>query len=90
MIDFMDMGFERPAVEQFTLPSKKQKAKAKKARTHAERVRALPSDREADAEARKEADFAKFLSNVGAGACALAILHIPSQLTWNADGDEEL
>ena len=64
LLGFMDMGVERPT-DTPSLPTKKQKMRAKKARTQAERVRALPSDREADEAARKEEDFARFLNNVG-------------------------
>ncbi|ORX33638.1 P-loop containing nucleoside triphosphate hydrolase protein [Kockovaella imperatae] len=65
MVGFMDMGIERQAIDVPSLPSKKQKMRAKKAKAQAERLRQLPSDREADEAARKEQDFAKFLSTVG-------------------------
>ena len=81
MIDFMDMGLERRAVDQYALPSKKQKAKAKKARDQAERIRALPSDREADDQTLKELEFAKFLSNVGVGTCHSENSDCASRLT---------
>ena len=62
MFGFMDMGVEEPKKDQDAdfKPSKKTLRKQKKNPKVVER----PTEREMDEEARKEAEFAKFLANV--------------------------
>ena len=85
MLGFMDMGLqlEKPEIH---LPSKRAKRKEKKKKVVVHR----PTDKEADEEAMREAEFAKFISNVGGESPDRVLLISADEWPCLAEDDEDL
>lgn len=90
MLGFMDIGIGEREIEpelDLVRPSARKIKKAKKAAAKARQMQ-RPSEMEVDEEAKKEADFASFLANVGGQPCPSSSFSITNECI--GDSDEEL